>query len=525
MGGKIRAAVLSNVNMDYAARLLAKDYEVYENQGYGEVFAPQLDEGSALNRFDPQAVVLLIDLQELVSPLDTGREEAVELWFRTFEGARRADREYLIGDAWLPRPRIEDLDEFGWDALRGLWQERLREACRHGNVHRLRWEEAGRYGSEKLWYLGKMPLSAEGFRLLAGTIRDRLGALYAPRRKVLALDLDGVLWGGVLGEDGVEGVALSESGPGGPYRDAQRLVLEMKRRGVVLAACSKNNPGDAEEMFSRHPSMVLRREDFAVFSADWREKPERLLEIARKLDLGPESLVFVDDSPAEREAVRLRVPGAAVPEVPAEAEKLPAFFCRLYRDWFQKARTTAEDREKERQYAGHLARKEFGEGLTYEEYLAALELRTERVPWSEEAEERALQLLRKTNQFNLTSRRYGRGELERQLERGWLPYLFRAADRFGDYGIIALLLVEPGAPRLDVFLMSCRAMGKRLEERFLAEVEEDLRRRGYHRLWGEYLPTGRSAPVSRLYDGLGWRLVSEDEDGRRLYVRELYQEE
>lgn len=525
MSEKIRVAVLSNVNMDYAALLLKDKFDVFQNEGYGELFGPQLDESSALHRFGPQAVVLLVDLDELLAPGQGEPEAVIDGWFETFDRLRREEREYFISDAWFRRPCVEDLDDFFQEALRARWQDRLRRACGHGNVHRLPLDSLSMAGltrcfSDKMWYLGKMPFSASGCQMIAGAIRDSLDALYARRRKVLALDLDGTLWGGILGECGPEGIVLSNEGAGAAYRDAQRLILQMKRHGVILAVSSKNNEEDVKQVFSSHPWMALKLEDFSFLSVNWREKTDNLIAMAQALNVGLASFVFVDDRPEEREAVRLRLPEVAVPEFPKEAEKLPAFFREIYESYFKKSRSTEEDLEKTKQYADHIAREELRSRLSYEEYLASLELKAELVAWSEDVAPRVLQLLQKTNQFNLTARRYDRAALEMRIGEGWLPYVFRVSDRFGSYGIAAVLLVEPRTPRVDVFLMSCRAMGKRLEEHFLKVVEEDLRRRGYTQLWAEYIPSRQNMPVSRLYDKLGCRLVRQ-EDGKRVYMRDL----
>lgn len=525
MSEKIRLAVLSNVNMDYAAMLLKDKFEVFQNEGYGELFGPQLDETSAFHRFGPRAVVLLVDLEELLAPCESGPEAVIDGWFEMFDGLRREEREYFISDAWFRRPCVEDLDDFFQEALRARWQDRLRRACEHGNVHRLPLDSLSRAGltrcfSEKMWYLGKMPFSASGYQMIAGVIGDSVDALYAKRRKVLVLDLDGTLWGGTLGECGADGIVLSNEGAGAAYRDAQRLLLQMKRRGVILAVSSKNNEEDVKQLFSSHPWMALKLEDFSFLSVNWREKADNLIAMSQALNVGLDAFVFVDDRPEEREAVRLRLPEVAVPEFPREAERLPAFFRKLYEAYFKKDRPTEEDLEKTKQYADHIAREELKSRLSYEEYLATLELRTELAAWSEDVAPRVLQLLQKTNQFNLTARRYDRAALEKRIGEGWLPYVFRVSDRFGSYGIAAVLLIDPRMPRVDVFLMSCRAMGKRLEEHILSVVEEDLRRRGYTRLWAEYIPSRRNMPVSRLYDKLGYQLLRQEGD-KRVYMRDL----
>ena len=527
MNGKIRLAVLSNVNMDYAASLLKDRFEVFQNEGYGDLFGPQLDKTSALNRFRPQVVVLLVDLGELLASCDRDEETVIDGWFETFDSLRRTEREYFISDAWFRRSFVEDLDDFSQDALRTRWQDRLKQACRQENIHRLSLDILFQTGltrcfSDKLWYLGKMPFSASGCQMIAAVIKDSVDTLYTRPRKVLVLDLDNTLWGGVLGECGMEGLVLSDEGVGAVYRDAQRLILQMKRRGVILAVCSRNNEEDVGQVFSGHPWMVLKQEDFSYLSVNWREKADNLPAMAQALNVGLDSFVFIDDRPDEREAVRLRLPEVAVPEFPREVERLPSFLCKVYEDYFKKSRSTAEDREKTRQYADHAAREELRGRLSYEEYLARLELRTESVTWSGDVELRVLQLLQKTSQFNLTARRYDRAELEKYIEEGWLPYVFRVSDRFGSYGITAVLLIDPRVPRIDIFLMSCRIMGKRLEQHFLNVVEDDLRRRGYTRLWAEYIPSPRNMPVSRLYDDLGYRLVGQ-EDGKRVYVRDLYE--
>ena len=370
-------------------------------------------------------------------------------------------------------------------------------------------------------FLGKIPFSHNGNVKIADGIRSTANCFARVPKKIFVLDLDNTLWGGVLGEEVVENIKLSDDGVGAIYKNVQRLIKQMIPRGVMLAVCSKNNLSDVEEVWSRHTHMVLRRDDFVSLKINWKDKVENIAEMARELNIGLSSFVFLDDMPNERENVRARLPEVTVPDFPKNLEQLPACVVNIWREHFQKLRSTLEDASKTQQYIDNAKRADAAEGMDYESFLQSLCLTAERVDLDEHSKARVVQLINKTNQFNLTTRRRNLLELDQFIDAGGKVYAYRVADKFGDYGIVAVILadVKDGVPTVDTFLMSCRIMGKQLENFFIDRIEKDFLLAGYETLQAEYIPSSKNMPVAEFYDGLGYERIDEQSTSVKYRIR------
>ena len=526
----MKLAILSNVNLDFVVRLVGQHHEVCPAEGYGNPLGRLLNPGDSLYTAGADTVFLLPDLDELTAgQTEADARAGIEAFWAGLAGALRPGIQYGVSDVWHRRAVIAPTDDFTREHLDGCYLQGLEALCAaHSNVHRIPLAAALARGkdpySDQMWYSGKIPFSLEGNRLAADAVEAALAALNRTPKKVLALDLDNTLWGGIVGEAGPRGITLSEDHAGAAYRDVQRAALAMERQGVLLVLCSKNNEADALEAIRHNPYMVLREEDFAARRINWAPKADNLRELAKELNLGLDSFVFVDDSPTERAAVAAQLPQVTVPDFPDRVELLPGWMASLYDQWFRPVRTTAEDRTKTAQYRENHARAELEKTLSYDEFLESLDIRLCRVdPTGDEARERLFQMLQKTNQFNLTTHRYTRQELDALLTKGWPVYLYEASDRFGRYGIVAAAIVDPEGPVPVVcdFLMSCRIMGKEIENCILDRIEEDLSAAGHTRLEALYRPTAKNAPVARLYESLGYTLTETRADGTRCYALTL----
>jgi FkbH-like protein len=369
------------------------------------------------------------------------------------------------------------------------------------------------------YYWTKQPLSELGVKCLAEQIWAGIRALTTGPKKVLVLDLDNTLWGGVVGETGPLGVALGDSPDGEAFVAFQKHVKELSRRGVVLAVASKNNLADAREPFEKNPDMVLRLDDFAAFEACWEPKGVMLTRIAETLNLGLDSFVFFDDNPAEQEQVRQALPDVEVVEAPAD----PADYVRALQAglWFETTGLTREDQERAEQYAVEGKRRELQRSYaSMDDYLRSLEMTADVRPIGEGDLQRVVQLLAKTNQFNLTTRRHTQEELLRLLA---LPdaigMTMRVRDRFGDYGLIAVLVAVPAqeqavkSVRIDTWLMSCRVISRTVEQFFFGVFLDRCRERDYQTILGEFIPTKKNALVSNLYPQLGFTRLPENGAG------------
>lgn len=374
------------------------------------------------------------------------------------------------------------------------------------------WHGKSRFYDERNYHWLKQPFSPEGLSVVARHMAAGIRVLTTGRKKVLVLDLDNTLWGGVVGELGAHGVATAAgSTEGEAFLAFQKHVKQLRKSGVLLAVCSKNNEADAREPFEKNPHMALRLEDFAAFHASWDTKPERLRQIAHELNLGLDSLVFFDDNPVERAHVRAELPEVLVPEVPAD----PSLYVRVLQETlaFEAVGLTRADAERATQYAAESSRKlALGVAASPEEYLASLEMGAEVLPVSAENIDRVVDLITKTNQFNLTTRRHSRAKVEEMAAtHGSVCFAVQLADRFGDYGIISVVLCVPDeecqsgeALRIDTWLMSCRAMGRTVEHLVMNCITEQATSAGYTRLLGEYLPTPKNTPVKGLLPGFGF---------------------
>ncbi len=373
----------------------------------------------------------------------------------------------------------------------------------------------------------KQVFSEGGTCHLAEHLWAGIRALTTGPKKVLVLDLDNTLWGGVVGETGPLGVALGDAADGEAYRAFQGHVKGLADRGIVLAIASKNNPRDVEEVFEKNSDMLLKLDDFGAVEIGWEPKGMSLARMARTLNLGIDSFVFFDDNPAEREQVRQSQPEVEVVEVPEDpAEYVRALQAGLY---FETTGLNDADRERAAQYAIERKRQALEQSSgSMEQYLRSLEMRADVRAIDEEDLPRVVQLLAKTNQFNLTTRRHTRQALLDLLEPdGSVGMTLRLADRFGDHGLVAVLVATPlgadrGTLRVDTWLMSCRVIGRSAEQFLFGLLMVRARQIGYRRILGEYIPTKKNVLVAELYDQLGFRkLDGSGEDGVIPFVLDL----
>ncbi len=334
-------------------------------------------------------------------------------------------------------------------------------------------------------------------------------ALTSGRRKVLVLDLDNTLWGGVVGESGPHGIAVGGTGEGQAFTAFQKYAKRLKDSGVILAVSSKNNDADAREPFEKNEEMVLKLTDFASFHASWDPKPTRLRLMAMELNLGLDSFVFFDDNPVERERMRAELPEVTVIEAPVD----PDLYIRALQESlaFEAVDVNSADAERTAQYQAESSRRASQESAASpEDYLASLGMKAEAQPVNGANLDRVVDLITKTNQFNLTTRRHSRAAVEEMMaESGSVAFAVSLADKFGDYGLIAVVLGtkvlgEESLLRLDSWLMSCRAMGRTVEHWTLNHLARLARELGYDAVNGEYVPTAKNVPVQTLLADFGF---------------------
>jgi len=384
------------------------------------------------------------------------------------------------------------------------------------------------YGAARLYdarldMLGRFPGSAEGMRLLAERLAAHWGAVQGKTKKVLALDCDNTLWGGIVGEDGVDGIQLGSDGVGRGYLAFQQAVLALESRGTLLALCSRNNPEDVDAVFANRPEMAIPRDRIAAAHIGWGPKSEGLQQLASTLGLGLDSFVFVDDNPVEREEVRHTLPEVAVPDFPADPAELAAFGYDLGWRYFYRLKLDESDRGKTEQYRARAQiESERWQHGNPEEFLESLQMKAILARDSVELIGRNSQLSQKTNQFNLTLRRYAESDVRRMTgQPDCTVFSASLQDRFCDHGwtALAVLQADPECDGwfFDTFLVSCRVLGRGFEQRFATACIEHVRKVRSGPVRAEYVPGPRNSQTADFFPKLGFRLVSEAPDGHRVF--------
>lgn len=524
-----RIAVLSNVNVNSIVRMLQDEFDVYQPEGYGNELLLLLDRNSGYYRFEPEITFLWLDGMELLYH-KTGDEAAarMEEWFAMLEQALPDKGIFFLSDIYLWGAEIPIMEERERLWIEGEFRTRLEAFCKkHGNAYPLFYSrlvaqlgEQQAYSSAT-WYLGKIPYSQAMQQEMCRLMREKTDICSRVPKKVLALDLDNTLWGGLAGEADRTPLLLSEEHTGLAYKNLQRVLKMMEEQGVLLAVVSKNNEQDALEVIENHPHMVLRREDFAAMKINWKGKADNLREMAEEMNLGLDSFVFFDDSPAEREQIGQFLPEVAVPDFPPNPRMLPETMIDIYRRFFEKVTVTNEDKNKTAQYAANVKRGELQKASAdFSSYLTQLQMRIEEVDAAFHLE-RLHQLVNKTNQFNLTTIRYTMDELLEYIKRQdkWIR-LYGVKDKFGDNGLVGALIVDFSEefPKIEEFVLSCRVMGRLIERAIVDHLEEELLEKGCKKLGASYVKTAKNVPVSGLFEELGYSVLKEDAKGKRYEI-------
>jgi FkbH-like protein len=368
----------------------------------------------------------------------------------------------------------------------------------------------------KGWYTSKNPYQLSAYPLIAADITKYILSALGRVKKCVVVDLDNTLWGGIAGEDGMDGVAIGHEYPGSCFRDFQKRLLKLYHRGIILAINSKNNPEDALEIIAKHPDMILRRKHFAAMRINWEDKVSNMNALACDLNIGLDSMIFIDDNPAECALVRENCPGVEVVCLPEKPYLIPGVVSTL--PCTDKIALTSEDRKKGEMYRAEGERKECEARFEdLEGFLAHLDIRVAIEEANGFTLPRIAQLTQKTNQMNLTTRRYTEPDIQSFIDDpACHVFSVSSKDRFGDNGIIGVCIVKGGSKvcSIDTFLLSCRVIGRRIEDAIMAFVSDYAKRRGAGTLVGEYIPTAKNKPASGMYERFGF--VSTDKTTFRL---------
>lgn len=541
-----RLAMLGNATFDFLMPVLktvafASGIElVVYNGAYNQHMQELLDPSSGLHDFRPEVIVLATDWRSLAMPEEAEDSELIiaqrladvtGMWSAV---ASRFHCHVIQHNFVVPEVSayggLSGRLPGGRDSLiRQLNLQLTQAAASRSDVSILDIEQVAsligkrRWDDARMWLVAKQYPATEAAGLLAVHEVALLRAILGLSSKCLVLDLDNTLWGGVIGEDGLDGIRLGGGPEGEAFVVFQRYVKALHDRGVILAVCSKNDETDARLPFHQHPEMVLRLEDISSFVANWAPKADNLRVIAKQLNIGVDSLVFVDDNPAERDRVRKSIPEIEVLELPAD----PALYIEtLHRELlFETLALTSEDKARAGSYRANLNREALRESSkSIEEFLSGLQMRVDLRPFDQTNLPRIVQLINKTNQFNLTTERMTpeQANLFAASRRNYTQFM-HLRDRYGDSGITGVLMASPEGDALSigVWLISCRVLGRQVEDAMLAAVWNFSRASGYKALLGTYIPSPKNQQVANLYDRMGFALIEIGADGKRSYRAEL----
>jgi len=502
-----------------------------------------LDSQSSLYRFAPNAVVLGVlsdqaapklwrDFADLASEAADEEVRGVihsyEQWISAF---RKHSQAALIVHN-LERPSFPSLgvldsqSEAGQSGrIRQINRDLQRIAAEFHGVYILDYDAlAARHGGEnwhdeRKWLTARLPIAAGYLLEMAREWMRFIVPLAGRTAKVLVVDLDNTLWGGVVGEDGVAGIQVGAEYPGAAYQSLHRALLDLSRRGILLAVCSKNNLDDAMEAIEKHPGMLLRAKHFTALRINWTDKAQNLREIAQELNVGIDALAFLDDNPIEREQVRAALPEVTVIDLP----KNPLEYASAVRNCaaFERLTLSAEDRQRTEMYAVQKERAGAERDFqSKEDFFRFLEQEAELEPVSKMTLARVAQLTQKTNQFNLTTRRYTEAQIAEMAKRPDSHiFSIRVRDRFGDHGLVGVAITrdkdndKDEQCEIDTFLLSCRVIGRTVETALLAHLAESAAQRGRKRLVGWFLPTKKNSPARDFYEQHGFERQESNATG------------
>lgn len=500
---------------------------------YNQIDAQVMDPGSELYSFGPNAVLIQMCSEKLfeafcATPLARRASFAEDTYARICLVWERINAHIKATILQCNFPLLDDgvFGQYGNKVSDSfLFQQRklnflLMQGCQEvKNVYIIDLDALqavcgrSRFFDPKLYYVAKMPICVDLLPQVAKQVVDMIQTLRGAVKKCVVLDLDNTLWGGVIGDDGLSGIQIGELGTGHAFSDFQAWLKELKNRGILLAVCSKNNEETAREPFEKHPEMVLRLEDFSMFVANWEDKASNIRTIQKCLNIGMDSLVFLDDNPFERNLVRSMIPEITVPELPED----PALYLQYLRslNLFETASYSSDDSGRTQQYRELAQRAAFASSFqSYDDYLKGLDMKAVAAPFDAFHYPRIAQLSQRSNQFNLRTVRYTEAEVEAlaQDERHICLY-FMLKDKFGDHGLISVVVLDKqNADTLFVsqWLMSCRVLKRGLEEFIVNKIIQTAAQQGCQKVIGEYLPTAKNAMVKDLYEKMGFVRVDEN---------------
>lgn len=494
---------------------------------YNQIYAQIADSGSELYEFDPESILIIMCTEKLLeafqrTPVDSRAAfadsiiQTIKKYWDTLETNTKASiiqfNFFYYNDSVMGSYALREPSSFPFQ-LQKLNYLLSQAASEYKgvflvDVHDIECTYGKSFSCDsKLYYIAKMPFSLEALPYLAKRTIDVIIAMRGAVKKCVILDLDNTLWGGVIGDDGLEGIEIGELGTGHAFTDFQCWLKELKRRGILLAVCSKNEENTAKIPFEKHPDMVLHLDDFVMFVANWEDKASNIIRIQQTLNIGMDSIVFIDDNPFEREQVRAMIPSITVPDIPQD----PALYLDFLKtsNLFETVSFSNADAKRTAQYQEEASRNTMMSVYgSYDEYLGALEMQAVAAPFDSFNFPRIAQLTQRSNQFNLRTIRY----TEKQVEDiatadDHITRYYTLKDKFGDYGLISVVILDKRADGdlfISEWLMSCRVLKRGMEEFIINDILSLAKENGSKQVIGEYIKTPKNAMVEDIYKRMGF---------------------
>jgi len=534
---KIRVAVLGSYTLNGLSNTIQVKCDQHNvscltyDAGYNQYNQNILDDNSELYQFEPDIVFLLIDMRSILgdvffSPYEISsskRKEFIEKQASHIidlinHFTKKSKSKFVVSNLNIPKYSpygiFESKTEFGFQQMLHEFNRMLTENM-EDNPSTYIFDFNGfvsKYGEVNVFdyrqfFTGDLKVSLNYIPYLAEELMGYIKPILGINRKCIVTDLDNTLWGGIVGEDGFDGIKLGLTAPGNAFVEFQRHLLSLNQRGIILAINSKNNLDDAMEVIKKHPYMILREENFAAMKINWDDKISNMQELAREINIGLDSIVFLDDDPFNREMLRKAMPEVMTIELPKD----PALYSKTLFDinYFNVLKITEDDKKRAQMYRQQRQRNDFQQTTTnLDEYLENLGIKIKIREVDDFTIPRVSQLTLKTNQFNLTTRRYQEEDIKRFVnDDKFIVGHAQVEDKFGDNGITAAFIVNKTSPKewtIDTFLLSCRVMGRGVEEAIIGNIIEKAREAGVEKVNGQYIPTKKNKPCEDFFSKCGF---------------------
>ncbi|MCR4851333.1 MAG: HAD-IIIC family phosphatase [Lachnospiraceae bacterium] len=555
---KTKVAILGNSATQFFATAIL-GYANLENlpvevfdADYNQIDAQLIDSGSETYEFKPDCIILYLATEKIYEEfLDLAlavRSDFAETLMHKIEGwwdliARNAVCRIIqpnfteIEDNALGQysSKVKSSFSFQIRKLNYLLEEKMSERNDIYPVDLLSIQS--RLGKHvfydgSLYYNAKMAISLDALPCAAKAVTDVLKAMNGNIKKCVICDLDNTLWGGIIGDDGMGGIEIGELGRGHAFTDLQRYLKQLKECGIILAVCSKNNEDTAKEPFEKHEEMVLRLSDISVFVANWDDKASNIKLIQETLNIGMDSIVFLDDNPFERNLIRQMIPDIEVPELPED----PALYLEYLQEqnYFETVSFTGVSSDRTAQYQAEFERKQAEKTFeSIDDYLKSLEMKGSAKPFEEVRYARIAQLTQRSNQFNLRTVRYTEDEIARIASNDkYLTLYYTLEDKYGDHGLVSVVIMEKISDKelfINTWLMSCRVLKRGMEEFIVNKIFETAKSGGFEKIKAEYIPTAKNKMVKDIYDTFGFTVTGEgkyemnvgDYEPRHVYIDDI----